>query len=148
MYAYHTFSERRKFIVGVRCKRCDNYSYILGMGLWTQNLLTCELAAAVAFETHFVWVRERGYCSYPAHVFYFRAWVTRSVGGSGSTLQAGKIASSIPDEVTGFFNGSNPLNLTKEVLESSKLVIEMCTRILTGLKVRACDFTAICDPIA
>ena len=35
------------------CTRCDNL--IPGMALWKQNLLTCALAAAVAFEILSLW---------------------------------------------------------------------------------------------
>jgi hypothetical protein len=46
-------------------------------------------------------------------------------------LQAGKIACSIPDEVTGFFNSPNPTNRIV-ALGSTQPLTEMSTRNLPG----------------
>jgi hypothetical protein len=65
-----------------------------------------------------------------------------------ATIQ--KVAGSIPDEVTGFFNLPNPSSCTV-ALGSTQPLKEMSTRNLPGSKgklVRKADnLTAICEPI-
>jgi hypothetical protein len=62
-----------------------------------------------------------------------------------------KVAGSIPDEVTGFFNWRNPSGRTV-ALGSIQPLTEMSTRYLLGGKKRparkADNLTAICEPIA
>jgi hypothetical protein len=61
-----------------------------------------------------------------------------------------KVASSIPDEVIGFFNWPNPSSRTM-ALGSTQPLSEMNTRSLPGGKGRparkADNLTAICEPI-
>jgi hypothetical protein len=67
---------------------------------------------------------------------------------SGATSR--KVASSIPDEVTGFFNGPNP-SIRTMALGSTQPLTEMSTRNLPGGKGRSArgtdNLTAICEPI-
>jgi hypothetical protein len=60
-----------------------------------------------------------------------------------------KVAGSIPDEVTGFFNSPNSSSRTM-VLGSTQPVTDMSTRNLPGGKVRSArkadNLTAICEP--
>jgi hypothetical protein len=63
-------------------------------------------------------------------------------------LQAGRIAGSIPDEVTGFFNWPKPSSRTT-ALGSTQPLTEMITRNLPGCKgrpARKADLIAICQP--
>jgi hypothetical protein len=61
-----------------------------------------------------------------------------------------KVAVSIPDEVTGFFNSRNPSSRTM-ALGSTQSLTEISTRNLPGGKGRpgfkADNLTAICEPI-
>jgi hypothetical protein len=61
-----------------------------------------------------------------------------------------KVAGSIPDEVIGCFNWSNPSNRTM-ALGSTQPLTEMSTRNLPGGKERPArgvdNLTAICEPI-
>jgi hypothetical protein len=72
-------------------------------------------------------------------------------GARGSVVSWGrKVAGSIPDEVTGFFNLTNPSNSTM-TLGSTQPLTEISTRNPPGGKGRptreAVKFTAICEPI-
>jgi hypothetical protein len=61
-----------------------------------------------------------------------------------------KVAGSIPDDVTGFFNLSNPSSRTM-ALESTQTLTEISTRNLPGGKGwqarKADNLTAICEQI-
>jgi hypothetical protein len=61
-----------------------------------------------------------------------------------------KVAGSIPDVVTGFFNLSNPSSRTMALMSTQPLT-EMSTRNLPGGKERpeckAANLAAICEPI-
>jgi hypothetical protein len=61
-----------------------------------------------------------------------------------------KVASSIPDELIGFFNLPNPSSRTMS-LGSTQPLTEMSTRKLSGSKgwpaCKADNHTAICEPI-
>jgi hypothetical protein len=68
----------------------------------------------------------------------------------GTTLQAREVAGSIPDDVIGLFNWSNPSSRTM-ALGSTQTLTEMSTRNLPegkGRQTRNADnLTAICEPI-
>jgi hypothetical protein len=80
---------------------------------------------------------------YPAARTQYRSWLRHYVTSR-------KVAGSIPDEVTGFFNWPNPSCRTM-ALGSNQPLREMSTRNLSGCKGwparKAGNLTAICEPI-
>jgi hypothetical protein len=76
-------------------------------------------------------IQPRGNHYNELHLFTFIIGALGSVVGSDTMLTCRKVAGSIPDEVTGFVNYSNPSSRTI-ALGSTQPLTEMSTRNLSG----------------